>query len=115
MVRVQVSGICFNIQYLFILDINANDNWCTIPWIIVDEQLVFGHGEKSVYILQSFMKITREEALAIRWHMGDFTEAHGGCCVAYNQYPLATFLHIADMQATYLDESTFDYEKDCWK
>ena len=49
-----------------------------------------------------------EEAVAIRWHMGGFDDAaRGGCFAiseAYDKYPLAVKLHIADLQATYLME-----------
>ena len=46
---------------------------------------------------------TCDEALAIRFHMGDFTDRNTG--KAYEMCPLALQLHIADLQATYLDES----------
>ena len=38
----------------------------------VKDQLPLGHGEKSLYIVQQFIKLTPEEALAIRWHMACF-------------------------------------------
>lgn len=92
-----------------------NNIWEAIPYYSVDEHLPFGHGEKSVYIIQSFMNLTREEALAIRWHMGDFSEAYGGCSKAYAMCPLAVHLHIADVKASYLDEKTYDYINKNWK
>ena len=65
-------------------------------------------SEKSVYIINGFMKLTREEAMAIRWHMGGFDESvKGGSHAmsdAFSQFPLAVLLHVADLQATYLDE-----------
>jgi len=36
---------------------------------VVNDQLPYGHGEKSVYIISGFMKLAREEAMAIRWHV----------------------------------------------
>lgn len=69
----------------------------------VDEKFPFGHGEKSVFLINEHMRLTREEALAIRFHMGDFTDRNTG--KAYEICPLALQLHIADLQATYLDES----------
>ena len=48
------------------------------------------------------------EAVAIRWHMGGFDEAaRGGSFAishAYEKYPLAVKLHLADLQSTYLKE-----------
>lgn len=38
----------------------------------VEDQLPMGHGEKSVYIINKFMKLNDDEALAIRWHLNGF-------------------------------------------
>lgn len=69
----------------------------------------YGHGEKSVYIISGFMKLSREEAMAIRWHMGfsDTEFKGGGFSVgnAFEKFSLAVLTHIADLQATYLDET----------
>lgn len=87
---------------------NDHGKWEQYPFYVVKDQLPYGHGEKSVYIISGFMKLSREEAMAIRWHMGGFDEAaKGGSSTlgaAFNQFPLALLLHLADMQATYLDE-----------
>jgi hypothetical protein len=54
------------------------------------------------------MHLKVEEAVAIRWHMGGFDDAaRGGSYAisdAYDRYPLAVKLHIADLRATYLME-----------
>lgn len=67
-----------------------------------------GHGEKSVILILQFMKLTKEEILAIRWHMGqyDFYARGGGYDLdnAFHQCKLAVMLHIADMMATHFDE-----------
>ena len=90
--------------------------WEKQPFYTVDDQLPFGHGEKSVYIINGFVKLAREEAMAIRWHMGGFDDsAKGGSfalSAAFEKYPLALFLHLADMQATYLDEVKKDADQD---
>ena len=87
---------------------NEQGKWEQYPFYIVNDQLPYGHGEKSVYIINGFMKLTREEAMAIRWHMGGFDESvKGGSHAmsdAFSQFPLAVLLHVADLQATYLDE-----------
>ena len=68
----------------------------------------YGHGEKSVFLIERFMKLKVEEAVAIRWHMGGFDDAvRGGSFAlsgAFEKYPLAVKLHIADLEATYLLE-----------
>ena len=42
----------------------------------------YGHGEKSVFLIERFMKLKVEEAVAIRWHMGGFDDAARGGCFA---------------------------------
>ena len=88
---------------------NGQGQWEKYPFYVVNDQLPYGHGEKSVYIISGFMRLSREEAMAIRWHMGGFDEAvKGGSYAltgAYGEYPLALLTHLADMQATYLDET----------
>lgn len=88
---------------------NEQGRWEKYPFYVVDDQLPYGHGEKSVYIISGFMKLTREEAMAIRWHMGfsDTDFKGGGFSVgnAFGKFPLAVLMHIADLQATYLDEA----------
>ena len=83
--------------------------WETIMGYKFEDSLPYGHGEKSVYIISGFMRLTREEAMAIRWHMGfsDNDFKSGGYSVgnAFEMYPLALLTHIADLQATYLDET----------
>ena len=87
---------------------NADGVWEQYPYYIVNDRLPYGHGEKSVYIISGFMRLTREEAMAIRWHMGAFesdsTASGYALSSAFRQYPLALLTHMADMQATYLDE-----------
>ena len=91
---------------------NEQDQWEKYPFYVVNDQLPYGHGEKSVYIISGFMKLTREEAMAIRWHMGfsDNDFRAGGFSVgnAFEKFPLALLTHMADLQATYLDEPRED-------
>lgn len=43
--------------------------WEKKPYWFVNDIVPIGHGEKSVSIIQSFMHLSIEEILAIRWHM----------------------------------------------
>ena len=87
---------------------DATGQWEKVPYYTVADQLPYGHGEKSVYLIEHFMRLKTAEAIAIRWHMGGFDDAvRGGSFAvseAYNSYPLAVKLHIADLTATYLLE-----------
>lgn len=82
--------------------------WVRVPYYTIDEELPYGHGEKSVYIINGYMRLTREEALAINWHMGGYdVRVKGGdysISAAFERYPLAVLTHVADIQASYLDE-----------
>lgn len=86
--------------------------WIQKPYYAVDDKLPYGHGEKSVYIISGFMKLTREEAMAINWHMGGFdTRVQGGSysiSTAFYNYPVALIFHLSDLEATYLDEKIND-------
>lgn len=79
--------------------------WKQVPSYNIEEQFIFGHGEKSVYLIRQFMELTDEEAQAIRFHMGSWVENDkqmAGKVFATNR--LAWLLHVADEAATYLDE-----------
>ena len=79
--------------------------WQSVPTFYYEDNLPYGHGEKSVYILSGFLRLSREEAMAIRWHMG-FSGDEDKRLVgqALQQYPLAFALSVADMEATYFLE-----------
>ena len=86
----------------------ATGQWEKVPVFMVEDQFPYGHGEKSVYLIERFIRLKPAEAVAIRWHMGGFDDAaRGGCRAireAYDAYPLAVKLHLADLTATYLME-----------
>ena len=79
--------------------------WQSVPTFNFDDPLPYGHGEKSVYIVNGFVRLTREEAMAIRWHMG-FSGPEDNRTVgqALQKYPLAFALATADMEASYFLE-----------
>ena len=64
--------------------------WQQVPSYNFDDPLPYGHGEKSVYIISGFMKLKREEAFAIRYHMGfSNTDDKNSVGKAVEQYPVA--------------------------
>ncbi|MDE6614120.1 MAG: HD domain-containing protein [Clostridia bacterium] len=89
-------------------NVKVDGMWEQVPYFSVNDSLPYGHGEKSVYIISGFMRLTREEAMAINWHMGGFDKrVIGGdysLSKAFTDYPFATIVHIADIMATYFDE-----------
>lgn len=90
----------------------VDGEWVQKPFYKVEDSLPYGHGEKSVYMISGFMKLTREEAMAINWHMGAFDpRAQANSVVLSNvfyRYPIAFLFHLADYMATYLDETKID-------
>ena len=79
--------------------------WVEVPFYEYNDTLPYGHGEKSVYIISGFMRLSREEAMAIRWHMGFSGEENVNTIgKALEMYPLALATNIADMEATFYIE-----------
>jgi len=85
---------------------DASGKWQSVPTYTFDDPLPYGHGEKSVYIANGFIRLNREEAMAIRWHMG-FSGPEDNRMVgqAFQQFPLAFALSTADMEASYFLEN----------
>ena len=72
---------------------------------LLHDQLPYGHGEKSVYMISGYMRLTREEAFAIRYHMGfSGNEDARNVGKAFEMFPIAFALSVADMEATYFIE-----------
>lgn len=87
-------------------DSNGNYRWDSVPSYIIDDKIPYGHGEKSVMIIEKFIELKPVERYAIRWHMG-FTEPkenYNTLSKAIEMYPFVLALHIADLEATYLKE-----------
>ena len=82
--------------------------WEKVPYYVIEDAFPYGHGEKSVFLIERFVRLKPAEATAIRWHMGGFDDAARGgnfsISVAYDKYPIAVKLHLADLEATYLRE-----------
>lgn len=84
---------------------DENGKWISVPYYTIEDSLPYGHGEKSVYIVSGFMRLTREEAFAIRYHMG-----FSGCEDVQNvgraleMFPLAYATCCADMEAAFIME-----------
>ena len=85
---------------------NEQGVWEKVPYYTVDDQVPYGHGEKSVYIISGFMKLYRDEAFAIRYHMGfSGIEDKNTIGKVFEMFPLAFALSVSDMEASYYLES----------
>lgn len=86
-------------------NVKKNGQWIQVPTYDYNDQLPYGHGEKSVYMISGYMRLTREEAFAIRYHMGFAgNEDARNVGSAFEMFPLAFALSTADMEATYFVE-----------
>lgn len=85
----------------------VNGVWVQKPFFKFQEDFPYGgHGAKSVFLVERFMKLSEQEAVAINCHMG-FSDS--GCNIAavgsaFERFPLAWLLHVADEAATYIVE-----------
>lgn len=86
----------------------VNGEWVQKPFYAFDDPLPYGHGEKSVYIISGFMRLSRDEAMAINWHMGAFdsrnTADRNAVSNAFRLFPISVIFHAADLLSSYLDE-----------
>ena len=89
---------------------DATGKWEKVPTFYYEDKLPYGHGEKSVYIISGFMRLTREEAMAIRWHMGPWDlpaqsiEMDKSYRKAQDRSPLVALIHTADTLAAQILE-----------
>lgn len=87
-------------------DSNGRFDWVSVPGFTVEDKIPYGHGEKSVMMIEEFIKLEPIERYAIRWHMG-FTEPkenYNTLSAAIRKYPLVLALHLSDLESTYLME-----------
>ncbi len=86
---------------------NEKGVWEKVPYYRIEDTMPYGHGEKSVYIISSYMKLSREESFAIRYHMGfSGIEDKNSIGKAFEMFPLAFAVSVADMEATYFLEGS---------
>lgn len=81
---------------------DASGKWEDYYGYTVNEQFSFGgHGSKSLYLAQHFIKVFPDEAVAINCHMSCW-DGNKDVGKAFEKYPLAWLLHVADESATYM-------------
>jgi hypothetical protein len=77
-----------------------------------ENDLTLGHGEKSIYVIASFIRLTDVEAMMIRWHMGTYDS---GDYMRYQKhiekYPEVLLFHFADNFATHYIDTEYVEEK----
>jgi hypothetical protein len=91
-------------------NMKKDGKWIQVPYYAVDDQVPFGHGEKSVIMLQQFIKLSREEVIIIRWHMGGYepSQNYNSISKAWNICKAGCGLHTADLESSYILETHFE-------
>ena len=83
---------------------NEQGKWEEYDFYGYDEKFAYGgHGSKSVYLLQNYIKLTPEEAVAVNCHMSCW-DGNKDVGKAFEQRPFAWAVHVADEAASYLRE-----------
>ena len=85
---------------------DEQNRWEQYPTYKFDEDFPFGgHGSKSVYLVQHFVRLDPAEAAAINCHMGAYDmSSYSKPSATFSTYPLAWLLHVADEAATHIDK-----------
>lgn len=69
-------------------------------WEYNEQQVLSGHGEKSIMLLSQFLQLTEEEVLCIRYHMGAYNKNDWDAYdMAIRKYETVLWTHTADMYA----------------
>lgn len=90
---------------------NEEGMWEQVAAFNFEDPEPFGHGEKSVFLISKFLRLTNEEAYAIRYHMGFSEEGSGrNAGKVFEKYPLALALNVADMEASYYVDDKVELE-----
>lgn len=80
-------------------------NWIEVDAWEFDDAIPLGHGEKSVFLISTFIPLTFPEIAMIRWHMGPENGDNSSFYKACTVWPEVLALHNADMEATYYLEA----------
>lgn len=91
-------------------NVKVNGKWEQQEYWKWDEQFVYGHGSKSVYILQQYMRLYIDEAQAIRFHMGGREDPlsqqyERQYATIYDNSKFAVMLYLADNWSCFLVEN----------
>ena len=83
---------------------DENNQWEQVPYFKYAEEpkFAFGHGTGSMFVAESLVKLTTEQKLAIRWHMGRWYVAESDVNdlqYCNENYPLVHMLQFADQLA----------------
>ncbi|MGM9554818.1 MAG: hypothetical protein ACI3V2_10960 [Faecousia sp.] len=89
--------------------VKENGQWTQKNCWVIDDEFPFGHGEKSAFLASQHLKLSNDELLAIRWHMGAYSDPADRVKAVWRRdagrLPLALNTHLADIMASHIDEN----------
>ena len=87
------------------VEVSDNGDITLVDYNWNNNQLLKGHGDKSIMLLSQFMTLTEEEVLCIRYHMGAFVEKEewNDYTRAARKYETVLWTHHADMLASHVN------------
>ena len=98
---------------------DEQNDWQKYITYEIEDSYPLGHGEKSVILLQNFIRLHPQEAIAIRFHMGMSDVAmmsspytKGPLLQSFNSVPLLMIVMLADMHASFMQEKEIDQKKE---
>lgn len=109
------------INFYTVYDKNVNiagagkkPKWIKMPAYGVNDLFPVGHGEKSIIILQHFIRLSKEEIFMIRWHMGGYepSQNYNNISNTWNMCKAGVALHTADLESSYILEEHFEPGED---
>lgn len=99
---------------------DESNQWFKYYSYQIDEKLPLGHASKSIFIAQTFIRLSGEELCAIMWHMGmsDIgawmsNYQKPSMQTSYTKVPLSVLIMQADFFASYCMEKEVDQTVEC--
>lgn len=81
-------------------------NWVEKEVWAINDTLPIGHGEKSCYLIQSYIRLKEEEFAMIRFHMGSDRNGYPDpFAEAASKYPGVVAIHTSDIESAYIVEA----------
>lgn len=89
---------------------NDKTGWRKIDCYKVNDQFPMGHGEKSALMIGCYIKLTKEEMLGVRWHMGGYEnkDNYNSLSAAWGMFKSGSCLHTSDLESSNLFEVHID-------
>lgn len=110
-----ICKVNFYVPEIKVFKDESTNTWKRYQTYKCEDNFPIGHGEKSVIMIQNFIKLTGTEIVAIRWHMsffdpGSFISPYEKPALlkASDNCPLSVLLQLADYYASHLMEYAID-------